>query len=208
MFNISSFFDEAHGSLTVFGSRAGVKQAQASTAFAYQMHQAGQFELELPADLPPHFGGRFNSARFAGISITYPAAILDLPEDARALDEQIKQAPAFVTALVELNPQEEVPIYDLPIKTDKPLVGGSPTSYARAYVRQPGVPGLVELRAKDQGDWGNLIRVVAPESAMPGAFDVTVTYTGTDVFENARSKVAEQLAGARAAGVLARVIRK
>ena len=43
---------------------------------------------------------------------------------------------------------------------------------------------------------------------VPGAFNITITYTGRDVFENAREKVAQQIAFARAAGVLAEVTRR
>jgi hypothetical protein len=208
-FNLSRFYNpEQPGTETVFGSRTAAVEPQATSGFAYLTHQAGQFELQLPTDLPPQFGGRFNIARFAGESVTYVAAIFDLPEDPQALDEQVKVHPSMVTARVELIPDEGVPIYDVPFKDDKPLVGGSKDTYARVYLRQPGVPGVVELRAGEVGAWGNLIVVSAPDSATPGAFDVTVTYTGRDMFENARQKVAEQLAFARAAGVLARVTRR
>ncbi len=195
----------------VFGSRTAPAEPTGTSAFAFQQYQAGRFELQLPADLPPQFGGRFNSARFGhaeGTRVIYLEAIFDLPEDPKALDEQVKARPTMVTVGVRLTPDEGVPIYDVPFKEEKPLMGGSPTTVARAYLRQPGVPGVTEVRARDVGTWGNLVVVSAPESATPGAFDVAFRYTGRDVFENARPKVAAQLAFARAAGILAEVTRR
>jgi hypothetical protein len=208
-FNLSRFYDAAQpGTETVFGSRQAEIATQATSAFVYLTHQAARFELRLPRDLPPQLGGRFNTARFAGEGTLYGAAIFDLPEDPRALDEQVKARPAMVTAHVALVADEQVPIYDVPFNTDRPLVGGSHDRYARAYLRQPGVPGLVELRAKEPGEWGNLILITAPDAETPGAYDITATYTGQDVFENARQKVAEQVAYARAAGIMAEVTRR
>jgi len=220
IFNQSRFYDpDQPGTETVFGTQAELDHPVALSTFWYRTHQAGCFELQLPTDLPPQFGGRFNTARFTGPGVTYTAAIFDLPEDPQALDEQVKARPGMVTAHVTLIPDrlpapngvplfDDIPVYDVPFKDDRPLVGGSKDQYARLYLRQPGVLGGVELRATDVGEWGNAITVSAPDSDVPGAFDVTVTYTGQDVFENARPKVAEQLAYARAAGVLAEVTRR
>ncbi|MGD2076747.1 MAG: hypothetical protein PVH18_00040 [Chloroflexota bacterium] len=214
--NTPGVFDQSHfyhaqqaGNETVFGSRLAALEAQATSAFNYVTHQAGQFELRLPADLPPQFGGRFNVARFASeASLVFEEAIFDLPEDPQALDELVNSRPSMVSAAVALIADEEVPIYDVPFNTEKPLVGGDAENAARAYLRQPGVPGFVELQAKEAGEWGNLILLTAPESETPGGFDVSVTYTGHDVFENAIPKVSEQLALARAAGVRFTVTRR
>lgn len=206
----------------VYGAQGAVA-APATSHFIYREHLPGRFELELPADLPPEFGGRFNSARFThqakegtGESskkgseegIVFPNAIFDLPEDPQALDEQVNAQPALVKARVEILPDEGVPVYDVPFNPWRPLVGGDRTHRAAAYLYQPGVAGVVKLEAKEPGAWGNLIVVSAPLSETPGGFDVTVRYTGQDVFENARPKVQKQLALARAAGVQIQVTRK
>ncbi|MFQ3664127.1 MAG: hypothetical protein SNJ69_17265, partial [Chloroflexaceae bacterium] len=223
---------------TIFGSRSAAARPQASSVFVYQVHEAGRFELELPADLPPQFGGRFNQARFAARvvgsaspgftprpeeqitpNIVYENAIFDLPEDPQALDEQISARPNIVRARVTLIPPEAIvsggefptydgiPIYRVPFNLPRPLVGGGPAASARAFLVQDGVLGAVELRAHEPGAWGNAIIVSAPESRTPGGFDITISYTGRAVFENARSKVQTQVTRARAAGVLGIVTR-
>ena len=213
VFNLSRFRDEERRPdyQPIFGARTAV-EPPAACHFSYRVHLPGRFELELPADLPPQFGGRFNSARFTHRSkadgIAFTAAIFDLPEDPHALDEQVRAQPTLVTARVEILPDEGAPIYDVPFNPWRPLTGGDATHHACAYLRQPGVPGVVKLEAKEPGAWGNLIVVSAPLSETPGGFDVTVRYTGQDVFENARPKVQEQLALARAAGVQIQVTRR
>ena len=223
---------------TIFGSRSAAERPQASCVFVYRVHEAGRFELDLPADLPPQFGGRFNQARFAARvvgnaspgftprpeeqivpNIVYENAIFDLPEDPQALDEQISARPNIVHARVILIPPEAIisgdefptydgiPIYSVPFNLPRPLVGGGPAASARAFLVQAGVLGAVELRAYEPGAWGNAITVSAPESRTPGGFDITITYSGRAVFENARSKVQTQVTQARAAGVLGIVTR-
>ncbi|HWQ15750.1 MAG TPA: hypothetical protein VNL77_23315, partial [Roseiflexaceae bacterium] len=228
VFNQSRFHNpEQPGTETVFGSREAQARPQAATWFSYRSHQAGRFELELPSDLPPQFGGRFNEARFAARSaggqpvpnIVYREAIFDLPGDPRALQEQIEARPNIITARDTFIEAEEIetggefpiyrgaPIYSVPFNLPRPLAGGGAGAPARAYLVQPGVEFAVELIAREPGAWGNLIEISAPESETPGGFDVAVTYTGRDVFENARAKVAEQVTRARAAGVLGVVTR-
>jgi hypothetical protein len=212
VFNVSSFYDEAAGSETVFGSRDVELAPQASVGFANEVHQAGRFELQLPSDLPPQFGGRFNEARYAHgpkvEHLEYPGTIFDLPEDERALDEQIKRRPGMVKAAVTLEANGTTPIYDVPFNDDRALFGGSRVTPAHCYLRQPGVLGVVELIAKEPGEWGNAIVVSAPDADSPGAFDVRLRYTGEDVYENAVPKVQAQVVLARAAGVLGVVTRK
>lgn len=229
VYNQSRFYDpDTPGTESVYAAKGAVLRAQATSSFRYEVHRAGNFELELPADLPPQFGGRYGVARYAASrrdesgnpapdgqipenvrrSYTYFDAIFDQPEDPQALDEQIKHQPGPVLARVELIPDAGVPIYAVPFKTDRPLVGGDATNAARCYLTQPGVEGVVELKAREPGEWGNLIRVSAPESEVPGAFNVTILYTGQEVYENARQKVAEQVAFARAAGIAFTVTRR
>lgn len=206
---------------TVYGSRGVVLQPQATATFKYSTHQAGRFELQLPADLPRQLGGRFNVARYTARDVsneevrrnrfTYEAATFDVPRDPHALVNQLAARPGVVTGSLKLDRDagdDAVPIAVLPFKLDQPLVGGDASHPARAYLSQPGVDGLVKLTAREPGDWGNLIRVAAPESTVPGAFDVTIIYAGQDVYENARPKVLAQLALARAAGIQVTVTRQ
>jgi hypothetical protein len=229
VFNQSRFYDsDQPGTETVFGTREAQARPQAVTWFSYASHRAGQFELELPADLPPQFGGRFNQARFAARgapelpepNVVYRDAIFDLPSDPRALQEQIEASQNIIVARDTFIEEEQIveggefplykgaPLYRVPFNVPRPLAGGGPGTHARAYLEQPGVEFAVELIAREPGSWGNLIQVSAPESATPGGFDVAVLYTGQDVFENARQKVAAQVALARAAGVLGEVTRR
>jgi hypothetical protein len=64
------------------------------------------------------------------------------------------------------------------------LSGGTPNEPARLYIVEEGVPGVIQLRALAEGQWGNSIVVTAKRSG-PVRFDVTVGYKGAR-FENAR----------------------
>jgi hypothetical protein len=64
------------------------------------------------------------------------------------------------------------------------LIGGTPDQPARLYLAEEGVPGVIELRASSEGQWGNSIVVTAKRSG-PVRFDVTLGYKGAR-FENAR----------------------
>ena len=53
-------------------------------SFALAAHHPGAFQVNLPADLPPRFGGRFNEARFGqgeGTPELYPGAVTEPPGD-------------------------------------------------------------------------------------------------------------------------------
>jgi hypothetical protein len=211
VFNSSNFYQEEEGYNTVFGSVEEIDRPQASTSFAFRVHQPGRFELQLPADLPDRFGGRFNLARFGQGSetgIIYPAAIFDLPEDEQALDEQVNRKTGMLVAELALDPDDRFPQHPVPFNELRPFAGGGPDTYAGVYLFQPGVDGFVLLRTREVGEWGNDIRVAAPESETPGGFDVTIIYTGQIPFENARQKVEDQVILARAAGIEVQVTRR
>jgi hypothetical protein len=136
VFNATEFADESRGMLTVLASRSDASEPQASVSFVHQVHQAGHFELQLPADLPPRFGGRFNEARFAhaaGGALVYPEAVFDLPEDPKALDEQIKAKPGMVVAEVALFPETGVPVYGVPF-TETAIDRRQPPDHRHLYL--------------------------------------------------------------------------
>ncbi len=216
VFNLSRFYDERlPGTESVYGT-ALTPPTHATSVFVHQIHQAGRFELQLPSDLPPHFGGRFNEARFAERHVddlpvadyVIREATFDMRGDPSSLTAQMDARPGPVVAEVRVELEPGVPVYDVPFSGDRPLTGGDRQHRARAYLRRQGVDGVVELTAVAPGTWGNLLRIAVRDSETPGAYDVTIVYTGKDVFENARQKVAEQLATARAAGILAQVTRR
>jgi hypothetical protein len=218
IFNSSRFNSEKDNleevdSITVFGSQKAVDTPQASVHFSYQTHQPGHFELQIPSDLPPQFGGRFNQMRFAqgnGSDRVYPAVIFDELLDETSIIKQLENHPGILKAGVQTEESLETgtPVYQVPFREFKPLVKGSNTEAARAYLLYNPDFGYIELNTKDPGTWGNEVFISVPEAKEPGTFDLEIRYTGKEVFENAVAKVREQVAFARAAGVLAQVTRR
>jgi hypothetical protein len=64
------------------------------------------------------------------------------------------------------------------------LSGGTATDQARLYLSEDDVPGVIELRACQSGEWGNAIGITV-QQAGPARFDVAVSFQGGR-FENAR----------------------
>jgi hypothetical protein len=67
------------------------------------------------------------------------------------------------------------------------LSGGRADAAARVYLSDEDVPIIFELRARENGTWGNSI-AVSVRQAGPARFDVTIRYPGAR-FENARQIV-------------------
>lgn len=188
-------------------------------------HQPGVFTVNLPADLPPRFGGRFDDARF-GVPAPkeFQGAVTEPADDENHFMKLLPE-PEKMENLVWAQVAERVPLgfFAAPMPFRKPrfLTLGSETEPARLYLTEPGVPGAIKIEAQTAGAWGNEISIVT-RPAGPGAYDVFISFAGAR-FENARQvvlgpplpKLAEDLMKpgpigilhAKAAGVEARVTR-
>lgn len=172
--------------------------------FRWMSHLPGTFRLHLPADLPARFGARFNQARFGQRGQTaqaYPDSVNEPLDDADHLVKLITNTPnslvkAEVVALVPLGWVASVE----PFRKPRFLTLGGPDQEAALYLQEEGVPGFIQLKAREKGAWGNLISVTARKSG-PARFDVTLTYEGGR-FENAREIARGEPLGVLAAALL------
>ncbi len=188
-------------------------------------HRPGAFTVNLPADLPVRFGGRFNEARF-GLPQPeeHKGAVTEPEEDPKDLVALLTGASKLVRARRDraaVRPPLGFTEARVPFRKPRFLTLGSATEPARLHLAEDGVPGFIEIEAREPGEWGNEISVVA-RPAGPGAWDILVAFAGSR-FENARQVVlgapipalAEDLLKpgpigvlqAKAAGVEARVTR-
>jgi hypothetical protein len=176
---------------------AGAQSGQpVSIRFTWSSYQPGTFQVNLPADLPESFGGRFNQARFAlpaKAAETYkavtlePAAEMPPEQDGEHLAAQVNARSALVRAdVVESVPPgwraQTVP-FSAPL--ERTLTGGGEGQTAALYLAQEGVSAVVVITAALSGAWGDNI-AVAVRPAGPARYDVSVSYQGAR-FENARA---------------------
>lgn len=202
IFDVSRFAPSAGPLAAVFAGPEDAAAPPAELALSWRSHRAGAFVVNLPADLPARFGGRFDAARFAGGEAEeYPAAVLDPGGDPRGLAARLTAESALVTAA----PVPRVPLgftaARVPFRRPRRLTLGDDATPARLYLTEAGVDEILELRARDAGEWGDEIEV----TARPGgaaAWDVTVEYRGAR-FENARQAVRGRTLPAAAGDLLA-----
>jgi hypothetical protein len=190
VFNVSRFTCPPPSTdSTVFASARVPPDAPVEVRFHWLQHQPGAFTVNLPADLPERFGGRFNQARFAKAG--------EKPEEFRDVVTEPVTDPDFLvnriasSALVTAKPVDRVPIgfvaATIPFRKPRRLTRGSDTAPARLYLAEKDVAGFIELSAREPGAWGNAIAVAARKSG-PAHFDVTISYQAAR-FENARRVV-------------------
>lgn len=153
--------------------------------------QPGTCELNLPLDLPEHWGGRFNHARF-GLSASEPELFEDVVSEPVADPQHFANiigatGSAFITA----ETVQTVPLgwsaVPLPFRKSQYLTLGNDTQGARLYVFEDDVPGYIKIEAKEAGAQGNKLFITARKSG-PAQFDVAVQFDGGR-FERARSVV-------------------
>jgi hypothetical protein len=195
VFNISHFnLNPPGASETVFASSTAEPDPPVEIRFRWMQHQPGAFTVNLPADLPERFGGRFNQARFgsaADLVESYLGVVNEPSNDPDNLVKLINERSKLVTAEVVTtqNPELGFTAVTLPIRRPKErkLQGGKASEPARIYLKEDDVPGFIRLTAKESGPQGNAITVTA-RKAGPARFDVTVSFQGAR-FESARQIV-------------------
>ncbi|MFH7025269.1 MAG: hypothetical protein ACHBN1_07670 [Heteroscytonema crispum UTEX LB 1556] len=168
--------------------------------FDWENHRPGAFIVNLPADLPSRFGGKFNEARFSqgkDQPEQYLQAVTEPASDENSLVKIINEGNTkhelprsnFVTA-------QQVPVVPLgwqPVKMpfrkpqfltlgrDIPSAGND--GFARLYIAEEGFDNFIEIKAKEIGNWGNKIAVSSRKSGA-AKYDVTIIYNDS-YFENA-----------------------
>ncbi|MEZ4706882.1 MAG: hypothetical protein R3A44_06740 [Caldilineaceae bacterium] len=157
-------------------------------------HQPGAFTVNLPVDLPEHFGGRFNEARFgqgADKPELYAAAVTEPRSDDNYIEDLVNEnSPLLEADVVTRVPLGWTPV-QMPFRQPQLLTLGSRTAEARIYLAEPGLrtkdgdAGFLELKARQPGQWGNGIAVAARQTG-PAMYDFTIAYPGAR-FENARA---------------------
>jgi hypothetical protein len=201
VFDISSFSNRPLDRVaSIFAPSGLLPDPAAEVAFTWESHTPGAFTVNLPADLPERFGGRFNQSRFGqaeGKPELYEKAVMGPTDDER-----------YIIDLINLGLQDSVPIVSLstllkadrvgfvplgwkavklPFRQPQHLTLGREDRPAQIYLFEDGAEGFIRLAAKSNGAWGNEIAVSA-RSAGPAMYDFAVIYKGAR-FENARQTV-------------------
>jgi hypothetical protein len=194
IFDVSRFKEKSL-ELAVFSSRSPFSDPPVEIRFSWQSHRPGAFVVNLPADLPERFGGRFNQARFA-----HAGEKPDEGEQFHGVVTEPKSDPDYLQTRINTGPNPSklvragadvvgrVPIgfeaATMPFRKPRSLTLGTETQPAKIYLAEKDVSGFIELSARSAGSWGNSIQVVA-RKAGPALFDVTIKFAGAR-FENAR----------------------
>jgi hypothetical protein len=166
-------------------SRFGPLRAHLSVSVKarWLSHVPGRFVVNLPADLPPKFGARFNEARFASSdthSQTVAGVVFDPPSDPSFIVQALSSRPQVAT-LVTAQVVPFVPLgwepASVPFRQPRTryLSGGGPGRAAALYLQEHGVPGAMAIVASSSGVWGNDI-AVSVSVAGPAVYDVTISY--------------------------------
>ena len=158
--------------------------------FNFLTQQPGTARVNLPADLAPRFGGRFNDAIF-GMPVDKPEEfqqVVTEPEsDPNYLIKQINDK----SILVEARHVDFVPIgfaaVTIPFAKAVSFTLGNPSAAARIFLSEIDVSGFIELSARKIGYWGNQLSLVVCNSG-PAIFDLMIIFPGSR-FESARQTV-------------------
>lgn len=160
-------------------------------SFRWLSYEPGAFQVNLPLDLPPRFGARFNQAYFSqgnSKAELYEKTVTEPEDDPDYLPTQIN---ANAASLVIATKVGRVPLgwqaVQMPFRKPQFLRLGSENAAAKIYLTEKDIDGFIELQAKQTGNWGNEIAVSVRPSG-PALYDVSITYTGAR-FENARQLV-------------------
>lgn len=192
IFNLSRFFRLADGPLApVFAWPPGADpEPPTHISLHWVEHQPGAFTVNLPADLPPRFGGRFNEARFALPDASpefYPFSVTEPDSDPDYLPTRLNTSSKLVKAQIVPNVPLGWQPLAMPFRKARSLSLGSNGQAARIYLTEEGFQGFLEIEAKIPGAAGNRIRIAARKSGA-ALFDVSLEFEGGR-FENARGIV-------------------
>lgn len=196
VFDVSRFSNSPPEKLrAVFASSKPFSEPPVRIEFRWDTFSAGAFVVNLPADLPPRFGGRFDEARFGqekNSPKVHQGAVAEPVSDPKFLVKLINgesgdPPSVFVKATLVGSVELGWTPADMPFRKPQFLTLGEPGRAARLYLSEDGLTGFIKLEAKMDGTWGNEIAISA-RRAGPAIYDVTVFYRGA-CFEQARSIV-------------------
>ncbi len=195
VFNVSRFTHVPPEKINAVFACEPIEDPPVQIDFRWETYQPGTFTVNLPADLLPRFGARFNEARFSQSQ--------DAPEVFAGAVAEPSGDPKFLTKLITdhsshfLKAAEVVGTVPLgwtalkmPFRKPQFLSLGKPGQAARLYLSEEGLDGFIKLEAKEEGASGNEIAVSARQVG-PAIYDVSVIYRG-GCFENARAIVLGQ----------------
>lgn len=206
VFNISHFTvkvpaDETQVEQVVFAPPPPLGVPPVEIRLRWMQNQPGAFIVNLPADLPEQFGGRFNQARFASAGDAVERYLGVVTEPADDPDHIVNRLAGSRLVKAQNAERVEIGFLAVPLPIGQPrrrkLSGGNTDDPARIYLMEKdvsGVPlpsGFIKLSAVRDGElspgaWGNDIVITARKSeAGPARFDITISYQGGR-FENAR----------------------
>lgn len=182
--------------LPVFADNPSSWLPNVQLSFRWPRHQPGAFTVNLPADLPERFGGRFDQARFAGANgqpaEKFPNVVTEPDDDPDYIVTQLK-ASKLVQASYAAYVAMGFRAVTLPFRREVRLSHGGdeefgrPAQTAKLFLAEKDVEGFILIEAIEPGAWGNGISITA-RKAGPARFDLTISYQGA-CFENARDVV-------------------
>jgi hypothetical protein len=190
VFDIGAFSVEEEALVSVFGPSED-SPTPTNITLRWEHHMPAAFEVNLPADLPPRFGGRFDDAAFASDPEqpeSYPGVVTEPADDDRNLVALLNAESVLVRSEVVATLPIGFQAVTLPFRHAQFLTGGLGVNHARLYLREDGAEGFILLEARDAGAKGNLVHVVSRPGG-PARFDVTLATDGAR-FEVARDIVA------------------
>ncbi|NDJ19011.1 hypothetical protein [Myxacorys almedinensis] len=184
----------------VFTTATALPDPSVDLTFNWVSHRAGAFVVNLPSDLPPRFGGKFNEARFSQVKDQperFSKAVTEPATDPHALVSLINQGlpdatpPILPSNLLQAQQVSQLPMgwqaVKLPFRKPQFLKAGTQDTPAKLYLSEEGFEEFIELRASQGGTWGNDIAVSA-RPAGAALYDVSIFYHSSR-FENARAVV-------------------
>ncbi len=197
IFDVSRFENEEEPpQLAAVFASAQIIDPPVTVTLAWQAHPPGSFQVNLPADLPPLLGAKFNQSRFSqakGQPDRYPAAALEPTgnpdfDQTHYLVNLLASSPLVTAEAVDRVPLGWKPV-TLPFRKPQRLTLGTPSQPAQIYLIEKtladqSINRFIKVQAREPGTWGNDLKVTA-RPAGPALFDVTIAYTASR-FENAR----------------------
>ena len=173
----------------VFTGRDDPPDAEVQVQFTTVRYRPGAFCVEVPADLPEVFGGRFNEARFGqgkNRPELYPFVVTEPPGDENYVGKVFDHSRLVEVEIVPRVPLGWEPVA-MPFREPRYLTLGDVRTQAQLYLTEEGIDGFLRIAAREPGVYGNQIAVSARASG-PAMYDFAFLFEGVP-FENARQTV-------------------